>query len=70
MKKPDTAATCDLFLNSWCPRGAECPLRHYVPPTEKRPREESPEEDGQPEEDEDTMLRRIWEDEPTLKMFD
>jgi hypothetical protein len=70
VKKPETAVTCDLFVNSWCPRGVDCPLRHYVAPAEKRQREESPEEDDRPEEDEDSLLRRIWEEEPILKMFD
>ena len=69
VKKAQSAPDCEEFKTSWCPLGAQCPKRHYVPPTapeKKRQREDEQES----EEDEDEMLRRTWEETPTLKMYD
>ncbi len=66
VKKSSTAEDCELFRKSWCPEGVNCAKRHYVPPVEKRVREQTKEIDS---EDEDERLQRIWMEEPTLKMY-
>lgn len=70
VKKSQSAVDCEDFRTSWCSSGAKCPKRHYIPPTapeKKRPRDEA---DAPSEEDEDEILRRTWEETPTLKMYD
>lgn len=67
VKKASDAEDCELFRKSWCPSGVSCPKRHYIPPaTEKRPREEDAPASS---EDEEEQLRRIWDTEPTLKVY-
>ena len=75
VKKATDAPVCDDFFNSWCPRGMNCPNRHYLPPAspdKKRRRDETQsEEDGGPseDEDEDSRLLRIWNEEASLKIY-
>lgn len=69
VKKAEGVPDCEEFKSSWCALGSKCPKRHYTAPVsveKKRDREES-EEEGQ--EDEDTCLKRTWEETPTLKMY-
>ena len=69
VKKAHNAPDCEEFRTSWCPIGAKCPKRHYVPPVsveKKRAREE----ESEPEEEcEDDMLKRTWDEAPGLKMY-
>jgi len=76
VKKSADAAVCEEFFTSWCPRGVNCPNRHYVPPTspdKKRGRDDTKsDEDRGPtddDEDEDSRLQRIWNEEPSLKIY-
>jgi len=71
VKKAQDAPDCDEFKNSWCPLGAQCPKRHYVAPVtvdRKREREESV--SVEPMEDEDEVLRKVWEESSSLKFYD
>ncbi len=69
VKKAENAPECEDFKSSWCPRGAKCPKRHYVPPitAEKKRQRDDTEEDAS--QDEDEILRRTWEETPTLNMY-
>ena len=68
VKKPTGAAECVDFLTSWCSLGSSCPKRHYVPPSTEKKRER--EESEPPEPNEDELLKHIWEETSTLKMYE
>ena len=71
VKKSQDAPDCEEFKSSYCPLGARCPKRHYFAPLsaeKKRQREESGEEEEVPDEDE--LLKRTWEETPSLKFYE
>ena len=68
VKKAQNAPDCEEFRSSWCPAGTRCPKRHYVPPASIETKRERV-DDSEEEEDEDEVLRKTWENTPTLKMY-
>lgn len=72
VKKAGNAVDCEEFLGSWCSLGVTCPKRHYVPPadTDKKRRRDADADDTEPDVDEETVLRRVWEESAVLNMYD
>lgn len=70
VKKQAGAPDCEDFLTGWCSFGAECSKRHYIQPSSSDKKREREDAESVPEESEEEVLRRIWDGDVVLQIYD